>query len=189
MSDETAKYDLSHTTDNSTTDAPKKDSVEAVLGASTTGGKSIYEVQRSLYEDSLRKKDSVQGRPVAMIQVKSNHLRNKIETIDGVNLRFNEEGLASVAKSDLSKIEAYQRVRPGRLTIIEPVVVAEVKQAAVVVPELPSVITPLAVVVSPPELDNFKFDDVQEPESPKEDNNSIKTPKRKGVVVGNKPLK
>lgn len=53
-----------------------------------------------------------------VVKVKSRKVRGRSIILDGLVLTFDDEGFATILEADVHVVEAYNRVRPGRLSVV-----------------------------------------------------------------------
>ncbi|GAF72597.1 unnamed protein product [marine sediment metagenome] len=88
---------------------------------SRTKGKEAGTLKRDLFLNSM-KPSTPSNQEILMkrVKVKSNSIRGKVLVVgDSLVLSFDEKGIAECFASDVPVITAYNRVRPGRISIVE----------------------------------------------------------------------
>jgi hypothetical protein len=88
---------------------------------SKTKGKRAGELRQTLFLNSLKQEQPNSNQEILMKKVKvhSNSIRGKVFVVgDGLVLNFDENGDASCNASDLPRLKAFSRHRPGRFVVV-----------------------------------------------------------------------
>lgn len=81
-------------------------------------GKRVGELKAQLKEASMVPQPKVKNMLNKVVKVKSRKDRGRSIIIDDLVLTFDDEGFAVILEADADVVEAYNRVRPGRLQVI-----------------------------------------------------------------------
>lgn len=81
-------------------------------------GKRAGELNIQIMKASMMPTPKVNDMLNKVVKVKSRNHKDRSIIIDGLVVTFDSEGFATILEADAQVIEAYNRVRPGRLEII-----------------------------------------------------------------------